>query len=192
MAPKGQQQENKDSNPARINLMVEVQTGGALKKTELPLRLLVMGDFTGRESATPVAQREAININKDNFDGVMKSLGVEAKIAVPDRVRGGDAEKEVSLRFASPRDFHPERVAEQVPHLRRLVAARNLLQDLRNRVINMADFRKRLQQVVQDPAALAQLVADLDRVVPADGAADGAADDHAPALPAGAAEPPRS
>jgi type VI secretion system protein ImpB len=168
MDPKGQQQANKDSNPARINLMVEVQTGGALKKTELPLRLLVMGDFTGRESSTPVAQREAININKDNFDGVMESLGIEARLTVPDRARGGEGEKEVSLRFASPRDFHPERVAEQVPHIRRLVAARNLLQDLRNRVINMADFRKRLQQIVQDPSALAQLAADLDHVVPAE------------------------
>jgi type VI secretion system protein ImpB len=168
MPPKGQQQEIKDSNPARINLMVEVATGDGKKKTELPLRLLVMGDFTGRESQTPVAQREAININKDNFDGVMESLDIQAKFNVPDRLRGGDEEKEVSLRFAGMRDFHPERVARQIPEITRLVAARNLLQDLRNRVINMADFRKRLQQIVQDPAALDQLIADLDRVVPPD------------------------
>ena len=166
MSDKSQQKEIKESNPARINLMVDVLTNGAMKKTELPLRLLVMGDFTGRESNVPVEQREAININKDNFDGVMESLGIEAKFTVPDRLRGGEEEMPVSLRFANRRDFHPERVARQVPQITRLVAARHLLQDLRNRVINMAEFRKGLQRIVQDPAALEQLVAELERVVP--------------------------
>ena len=177
-----QQQEIKESNPARINLLVEVLTNGAMKKTELPLRMLVMGDFTAREDATPLAQRETVNVNKDNFDGVMESLGVAARFTVPDRLRGGDEEAEVSLRFAGMKDFHPEQVARQVPQVARLVAARNLLQDLRNRVINMADFRKRLQQIVQDPAALEQLVAELAQAVPDGSTAAGRI--------AGAVEPP--
>jgi type VI secretion system protein ImpB len=37
---------------ARINLKLDLHTGGASKKTELPLKLLVAGDFSnGQESA---------------------------------------------------------------------------------------------------------------------------------------------
>ena len=58
----------------------------------------------------------------------------------------------VDLRIDSMRDFHPEQVARQIPQLSRLIAARNLLQDLRNRVISTSEFRKGLEQIVRDPA----------------------------------------
>lgn len=43
---------------ARINLKLDLHTGGASKKTELPLKLLVTGDFSnGQESAPLRANR---------------------------------------------------------------------------------------------------------------------------------------
>jgi type VI secretion system protein ImpB len=164
----------KEKPPARINLFLEVLKGNARKKVELPLRMLVMGDFTGRDDATPLAEREAVNVNNNNFDGVLKSMGVRTEFTVPDRQRGGDEEMKVALRVESMRDFHPEQVARQIPQLARMIAARNLLQDLRNRVISTSEFRKGLEQIVRDPAALDQLIGELDRVVPA----------NPPALPA--------
>lgn len=165
MPPRNIQKDIVKSNPGRINLIVEVQTGNAMKKVELPLRLMAIGDFAGREMKTPIVAREPININKDNFDGVLKSLDVQAEYSVPDRLRGGENETKVRLKIESLRDFHPEAVARQVPHLVRLVAARNLLQDLRNRVINTSEFRKGLEQIVRDPAALKQLSSELDQVM---------------------------
>lgn len=164
----------KEKPPARINLYLEVLKGNARKKVELPLRMMVMGDFTGREDATPLAEREAVSVTNNNFDGVLRSMGVRTQFTVPDRQRGGDDEMKVDLRIDSMRDFHPEQVARQIPQLARLMAARNLLQDLRNRVISTSEFRKGLEQIVRDPAALDQLIGELDRVVPA----------NPPALPA--------
>lgn len=164
----------KEKPPARINLFLEVLKGNARKKVELPLRMMVMGDFTGREDATPLAEREAVSVTNNNFDGVLRSMGVRTQFTVPDRQRGGDDEMKVDLRIDSMRDFHPEQVARQIPQLARLMAARNLLQDLRNRVISTSEFRKGLEQIVRDPAALDQLIGELDRVVPA----------NPPALPA--------
>ncbi len=48
------------------------------------------------------------------------------------------------------KSFNPEAVAKQVPELARLLATRNLLQDLRNRFISAADFRKQIESVVND------------------------------------------
>jgi len=157
----------KEKPPARINLFLEVLKGNARKKVELPLRMMVMGDFTGRDDATPLAEREAVSVNNNNFDGVLKSMGVRTEFTVPDRQRGGDDEMKVALSIESMRDFHPEQVARQIPQLARMIAARNLLQDLRNRVISTSEFRKGLEQIVRDPAALDQLIGELDRVVPA-------------------------
>ncbi|RMH64326.1 MAG: type VI secretion system contractile sheath small subunit, partial [Bacteroidetes bacterium] len=64
----------REKPPARINLFLEVQKGNAKEKVELPHRMMLMGDFKGREEETPVEDREVININKDNFDSVMKSM----------------------------------------------------------------------------------------------------------------------
>jgi type VI secretion system protein ImpB len=158
----------KEKPPARVNLFLEVQDGGAQKKKELPLRTLVLGDYTGREDSTPLEERKPINLDKDNFESVLKSMDVGAAFDVPDRLRGGDEQLHVDLRFEAMKSFKPEEVARQVPAVSRLLAMRNLLQDLRNRVVSASDFRKQLEAIVKDPEALAQLTADIDRLVPPD------------------------
>lgn len=151
--------------PARINLFLEVQTGGALVKKELPLRMLMLGDYTGREDSTPLEDREIMNVNKDNFNAVLKALDVSAEYTVPDRLKGGDEEMKVNLKFEDMKSFQPEQVARQVPVLTRLVAMRNLLQDLRNRVVSASQFRKELEKIARDKDALVRLSAELDKFV---------------------------
>lgn len=155
----------REKPPARVNLFLEVQDGGAAKKKELPLRTLILGDYTGREDTTPLEERKPININKDNFESVLKSLEVAAGFDVDDKLKGGDEQMHVELKFDSMKAFKPEEVAKQVPAVARLLAMRNLLQDLRNRVVSAGDFRKQLESIVKDPAALAALQADLDKLV---------------------------
>ncbi|GAB4255138.1 MAG: type VI secretion system contractile sheath small subunit [Thermoleophilia bacterium] len=151
--------------PARINLFLEVETGGAKKKMELPLRLLVMGDFLGREVDEDVADREIININKENFEDVMRSSDLNLEFTVADKLRGGDSEMKVHLRFDSMKSFSPEQVARQIPELDRLLAARNLLQDLRNRLISMGEFRRELEKVVKDEALREKLLRELGQFI---------------------------
>ena len=154
--------------PARVNLTLEVQQGDARRQVELPLRMLVVGGFSGRRPDAPVEERHPVSITKDNFDGVLRSMDVRAEVTVPDRLRGGDAELSATLRFSSLDDFHPERLVRQIPALGRLVAARALLQDLRNRVITAAQFRAALQSVVRDPDALRRLTSELRQLSPGD------------------------
>jgi len=162
--------------PARINLFLEVAKGDASEKVELPMRMLVMGDFTGREDDTPLEEREVINLNKDNFEDILKSQEISVKTAVSNTLTG-DGDLPVELKFDSMKSFSPEAIAKQVPEIAKLLAARNLLQDLRNRLISAADFRKQIESVIKDDAAREQLLAELDKVVqddePAADAAEG-------------------
>lgn len=158
----------REKPPARINLFLEVQKGNAKEKIELPHRMMMMGDFKGREDDTPLEDREVININKDNLESVMKSMDLELTYNVPDKLKGGDEEIPVHLKLENMSSFRPEEVAKQVPQVNRLVAMRNLLQDLRNRVVSTSQFRKQLEAIVQDPAQLDKLMAELDEVVKKD------------------------
>lgn len=155
--------------PARVNLFLEVETNGAMKKVELPLRMLVMGDFLGRKVDEDVADREIININKDNFEDVMRSSDLNIEYTVADKLRGGDNEMKVSLNFEDMKSFNPEQVARQIPELDKLLAARNLLQDLRNRLISVGQFRKQLEEVIKDEALRAKLLDELSKVVDSEG-----------------------
>lgn len=164
----------KEKPPSRINLFLELEKGDAQEKVELPLRMLMLGDYLGREDATPLEDREAINITSDNFDAVMESLDLSLQYTVEDRLREGDGEIEVNLDIDNMDDFSPENVARQVPELTRMLAMRNLLQDLRNRVVSTSQFRKKLEEIVHDKDTLGKLAAELDQIVPS--AADAPAD----------------
>lgn len=155
----------REKPPARVNLFLEVAKGDAQEKLELPMRLMVMGDYKGRADGTPLADREILNLNKDNFESVLTSMDVKLEYTVQDTLKGGDDEIKVELDIDSMKAFNPEEVAKQVPQLNRMLAMRNLLQDLRNRVVSANDFRKQLEGIVTDEAALEKLAAELDQFV---------------------------
>ena len=51
----------------RINITYKPATGDAQAEVELPLKLLVVGDYTQRADDRPVEERAPINFDKDNF-----------------------------------------------------------------------------------------------------------------------------
>ena len=63
-----------------------------VEEVELPLKMLVLGDFTLRASAEPIAERKPINIDKDNFNEVMSSQKLDLAMQVQDKlsVEGGE------------------------------------------------------------------------------------------------------
>lgn len=155
----------REKPPARVNLFLEVETGDAKEKVELPFRMLMVGDYTAREEETPVEDREIINVNSNNFDSVMESMDLELEYTVPNRLKGGDEEIKVELEFENMESFHPEQVANKVPAMNRMLAMRNLLQDLRNRVVSMSQFRRQLEEIVKDKDALGKLAGELDKFI---------------------------
>ena len=142
---------------SRINIKYTAAIGDAQKEIELPLRLLVMGDFTGKPDGTPLADRKAISVNKDNFHEVMSQQKLEAQIAVKDKLTGDpDSQLALKLKFDSLKDFTPGPGAHPVPELAKLMQVREALMALKSD-LNKADFRKKLEQLVTDPELRSKL-----------------------------------
>jgi type VI secretion system protein ImpB len=144
----------------RVNITYKSQTGVGEEDVELPLKMLVLAELTGEAPAEPLAERKAINVDKNNFNGVMASQNVRLSAAVPDRI-SGSGELAVSLKFESLKDFEPEGIVAQVPELRRLLELRSALHALRGPLQNKAAFRKKVQELVGDPEARKRLMAEL-------------------------------
>ena len=78
----------------RVNIVYKAQIGDAQVETELPLKILMVGDYTGRHDDTAVEDRKPINIDKENFNEVMAKQDLEIAVQVPDQLSG---EKDSSL-----------------------------------------------------------------------------------------------
>lgn len=149
---------------ARVNIKLDLHTGGAQKKVELPLKLLVMGDYSNGQETRSLAEREKVSINKNNFNSVLADFNPKAKVAVENTLIGDGTELPVDLDFKSMDDFKPEIVAGKVPELRALMAARNLLRDLKSNLLDNAMFRRELEKILKDPGLSERLRADLQKI----------------------------
>lgn len=149
---------------ARINITLDLETGGARKKKELPLKLLMMGDFSGGKTVGPVADRERINIDKNSFNQVLNDLGPELNCAVPNRIRNDGSELAVNLKFTSMADFEPDAIARQLPELQSLVAIRNLLKDLKSNLLDNKAFRTELEAILRDQDKRSELSSELRHI----------------------------
>lgn len=141
---------------ARVNITLDMDTQEGRKKKELPLKLLVLGDFSGKTTGS-VADRERINIHKNNFDKVLKDLAPELILTLPNQVKRDGSEMRVHLVLDTMRQFHPEELIKQIPELRNLLAMRNLLKDMKGNVIDNISLRKELEKIVKSETEMQQL-----------------------------------
>lgn len=136
----------------RVNIVYKSQTGDNVEEVELPLKLLMVGDFTGQSSEVMLEERPAKNINKDNFNDVMKSYDLGLNFSVNNTL-ADDAEDEtldVDINFNSIKDFSPESIAHQVPQLDSLLDLRSALLALKGPLGNVPAFRKTIQSILAD------------------------------------------
>ncbi|ERH62332.1 hypothetical protein N172_09250 [Pantoea dispersa EGD-AAK13] len=151
---------------ARINLKLDLHTGGASKKTELPLKLLVAGDFSHGQASAPLSERTKVNLNKNNFDAVLSEYSPKVTVAVKNTLADDGSEDSISLTFQSMKDFSPEQVSRQIPQLKAMLSMRNLLRDLKANLLDNQAFRKELEKILLDPALSAELRAELSTLAP--------------------------
>jgi len=150
--------------PARVNIQLSVDSGGAQKKIELPLKLLVLGDFKMDGDESRLIEREKININKENFDEVMRSLSIELKTSVDNRLKKDDSAMPIELKFDSMKSFGPMEIVKQVPDLNRLMAVRNLIKDLGSNLLDNREFRRKMEAILKDKNSMNSVLVELKTI----------------------------
>ena len=151
---------------ARINLKLDLHTGGASKKTELPLKLLIAGDFSNGQESAPLSERKKVNLNKNNVDSVLFEYSPKVSLTVKNTLADDGSEDSISLNFQRMKDFSPEQVSRQIPQLKAMLSMRNLLRDLKANLLDNQAFRKELEKILLDPALSAGLRAELSALAP--------------------------
>tara|TARA_R110002072_G_scaffold57830_3_gene148272 strand:- start:937 stop:1353 length:417 start_codon:yes stop_codon:yes gene_type:complete len=131
------------------------------EERELPLKMLFVGDYTLRQDETPVAERKPININKDNFSKVMEGQDLNLEFGVENKLEEEGGDMAVNLKFKSLNDFTPEKIAEQVPELNKLLELRQALTALKSPLGNNKDFKKKIREIIDNEEARNQILAEL-------------------------------
>jgi type VI secretion system protein ImpB len=147
----------------RINIMFKPATGGAQEEVELPLKLLVLGDFTQREDVRKLEDRKPIAIDRNTLDEVLAKQALGLTLNVPNHLQAGADVEElaIQLRINSMKDFNPASLVEQVPELNKLMALREALMALKGPLGNTPSFRKAIEQALADDGSRARVLAEL-------------------------------
>lgn len=145
----------------RVNIVYKSAVGDKTEDVELPLKLFMIGDFTGKRSDEVIEDREVVNVNKDNLDEVIKSFKLSMDINVTDTLSEENEEMPVSLKINAMKDFSPDSVAEQVPETNNLLELRKALQALKGPLGNVPSFRKTIQGILADEKTRSRIMSEL-------------------------------
>ena len=150
--------QHKRVNKNRVSITYDVETNGAVETKELPFVVGVLGDFSAdKEDKADVADREFLQVDKDNFDTVMKRVGPELKMKVDNVLVDDNSQIEANLTFNSMKDFTPEAIVEKVDVLKNLVDTRNQLKVLLSKADRSRDLEKLLKEVLTSAETIKSL-----------------------------------
>src|SRR5437764_15091837 len=86
----------------RVQITYDVETNGAMRKTELPFVVGIMADLSGqpKEALKPMKERKFVNIDRDNFNEVMARSAPRLAMKVDNKLTGeGDTKLGAELNL---------------------------------------------------------------------------------------------
>ncbi|MHC4959443.1 MAG: type VI secretion system contractile sheath domain-containing protein [Planctomycetota bacterium] len=123
------------SGAERVRISVNFDTEQGARQIELPFVVGVLADLGGTASK-PLAQRAFVEIDRDNFDDVLKRAAPRA---------GG-------IAMTCMKDFEPDALLENVPDLRGIIARRAELLELKRRASSDDEVARALGVALQEPS----------------------------------------
>jgi type VI secretion system ImpB/VipA family protein len=184
--------------PPRVQITYDVEIGGAIQKKELPLVVGVLADLAGQPDAdrplVKLKDRKFIEIDRDNFNDVLKKISPQLTFTVPNRLKNDGSKLKVELKFENMDDFRPRTpdevlnadgallrhlgIIDQVQELKMLFEARGRLSDLLAKLDGNEILDSKLVAVAGNADSIKQLKA--ASVTPANAETPGATKESAP------------
>ena len=148
--------------PPRVHITYDVEIGDAIEMKEIPFVVGVLADLSGKpdQPLPKMKDRKFIEIDRDNFDQVLEGMSPRLAFRVDNKLTDDDTKLAVELKFKSMDDFHPERIADQVDPLKKLVETRQRLSDLLSKMDGNDRLEELLQEVVTSTEKVEQLAKD--------------------------------
>jgi len=151
----------------RVQITYEVETNGAMRKTELPFVVGVLSDLSGqpKEPLKALKDRKAVQIDRDNFNDVLAKATPRVAMKVDNKIKGDNSKLAVELSFKHMDDFEPSKVAQQIEPCRKLLEMRqrltqllskmegnDKLEEMLNEVLGNTEKAKALRDALSGPA----------------------------------------
>ncbi len=164
--------------PPRVQITYDVEIGDAIETKELPFVVGVMSDLSGmpENPLPPVKDRKFVEVDRDNLNEIMASIGPRLKFAVDNKLSDDpDSKLAVELRFSNMEEFGPLEVLKQIEPLAKLYEARTLLKDLLTKLDGNDMLDHLLEDVLNNTEKREALQKELGSdEAPADAPAEGA------------------
>ncbi|MBW2282421.1 MAG: type VI secretion system contractile sheath small subunit [Deltaproteobacteria bacterium] len=162
--------------PPRVHITYEVETGGAMVMKEIPFVMGVLADLAGDSKAKVPklkdTNRKFTDIDRDNFDDVLKSMKPRLAMRVENTLKDDGSELAVEVNFEKLADFRPENVVGQVKPLSDLQDIRNQLKDLLGRMEGNDRLEELLASITDNESVRDKLKDVLGAAAPSDDSGD--------------------
>jgi type VI secretion system protein ImpB len=137
--------------PPRVQITYDVEIGDAIAMKELPFVVGIMADLSGyRPNELPkLKERKFVEIDRDNYNDVMKATAPRAKFTVPNKLSEEGGRLGVELKFENIDDFSPAKVCQQVEPLAKFLEARQKLVDLLGKLDGNDELADELKQAAE-------------------------------------------
>jgi type VI secretion system protein ImpB len=147
------------SRAQRVHILCEVHVGDAVEKVDLPFVVGVMADLSGqRDKPLPeLAAREFTDVDAKNFNDFLADQAPRLTFSVPNKMGNPDQKMAVELSFRHMDDFSPDKVAQQIEPLAKLLELRDSLKEIRDRAKSKGKLATLLDEVLANSEKRAAL-----------------------------------
>ncbi len=145
--------------PPRVHISYEVELNGAQVMKELPFVVGVLADLSGqpKEGLPKPKDRKFAEIDRDNFDDVLKSMKPRLAFRTENRLADDGSELAVELNFQKMADFSPDQVVKQVKPLNDLLEIRTQLKALLSKTEGNDRLEELLDSILENDDVRAKL-----------------------------------
>jgi type VI secretion system protein ImpB len=159
MAKESTQKKISRDRAPRVQIMYDVEVGGATEPKELPFVLGVVGDYSGqpKEPLEKLKERKFVQVDNETFDEVLAGMAPRLALKVDNKLNDEKGLLSVELNFARLEDFEPMSIVTQVEPLRQLLELRTRLADLKNKMVGNEKLEEMLDGIVRDTEQLQRL-----------------------------------
>jgi type VI secretion system protein ImpB len=150
---------------SRITLKYRTNIDGEEQDIALPLRTMVLGDFSqgsSKDRQDNLDDRRLRSLDGTNrVDDLMKDMDITLQVKVPNKIDPGSDDAEVTLPITGMKSFSPDEVAQHIPQVKALALLKELLLEMQSNIDNRRDLRKLVQELYQNPESLQKTLAEL-------------------------------